>query len=647
MLELHRRIKKIQEQQKRWKSNQEFSLENADLYKDEREKFINEAYCTGGKKFVEAVLKYGRNEKGLEINTVVESYLEYLELIGDFRLNQTYTTGCAQVGKTLGHFLLKIYCLSFGRINTGWFYDRETTLEQNVPIMWKPISKYWVSTVERERDIKFNRRDDKITNACYQLEQVTGIFGYVSTSRRMGSGQAAAGSAVVGYQIDIGFLEERSQYGPGEGDFVKRRLDASSIPTKPIRELGTPGGGQGIEVEMKNADRYFYPHYFCPDCNDFFPLDPLGCLLKKITRIDTLQNKPIDTYFSESGRPLDWFYEDWNEPKKTAYIGCSNCGSKLTDEQRYKAKYRCIKTGEFLRNFLDNLPTGIPQYNHKASIHLSPLVRQKPNNVIASEIIIEGTSVIRTDDWQQQMLGWASQTTASQITPEMLDYAMQSPKPQTNPDLTLAGVDVGRSEDWIVIVDYYFPENIQRMEVAEVLEKTIRVVRFGGGVNRGEILNKLDYFDVNYGIIDNEPSMESSINLCRNSVLELGNQISGQKQTVRLTNVVDGGNSYPCWNFRNEKFLQSVLEGFLLLADDGYPLYRLPLEWEKWKTRSNDERSPLLHLSAPWRDSENRWHRGKDNVDDLYYAFLFSEVALYLHLTEQAPPTFGIGNYKA
>ena len=640
-----KRCRKVLDEIKRIE-NVDAALVNADIFREERKKFIDYCYKYGGKPFVNAVLKYGRNEKGLGINTVVASYLEYLELIGDFRVTQVYTTGCAQVGKTLGHFLLKIYCLSVGRCNTGWFYDREKTLEQNVPIMWRPISKYWITAFEKATNKKFNRRDDKITNSCYQLEQVTGVFGYVSTGRKMGSGQAAAGSAVVAYQIDIAFLEERSQYGEGEGDPIKRRLDASCIPTKPIRELGTPGGGQGIELEMKMADRYFYPHYFCPDCNSYFPLDPLGCLLKKIERIDVLTNKPIETYFSESGRPLDWYFEDKNEPKKTAFIACMNCGVKLTDNQRYKSIFKCTKTGETLRYYLDSLPKGIPEENHKISIHLSPLVRQKPNRVIASEIIIEGTTVMRTDDWQQQMLGWASTSTACQVTMEMLDYSMNAPRPNGVPDVILAGIDVGRSEDWMVVVEYYYPENFYRLEVAEILEKTIRVIKFGGGVNRGEILNKLRQFNVNYGIIDNEPSMESSINLCRASVLELGNQIAGQKQTAKQTMVVDGGIQYPCWNIRNEKFLQTVLEGFLLLADDGFPLYRLPKEWEVWKSRISDERSPLVHLTAPWRDADNKWHRGKDNVDDLYYAFLFSEVAFYLQLTEVKLPNFSIGRYK-
>lgn len=626
----------------------DYSLVNADIYRDERDKFLKECFDGGGRSFVDAVKYYGRTEKGLPIDSTVESYIEFLELIGDFRLNQVYTTGCAQVGKTLGHFLLKIFCLSHGRCNTGWFYDRETTLEQNVPIMWRPISKYWITAIEQKNNKKFNRKDDKTTNACYQLEQVTGIFGYVSTGRKMGHGQAAAGSATVGFQIDIAFLEERSQYEPGAADPVKRRLDASSIPTKPIRELGTPGGGQGIELEMKQADRYFYPHYFCPDCNDWFPLDPLGCLLRKVTRIDTNQNKPVETFFSESGRPLKWFCDDELEPVNTAYIGCSNCGAKLSDEQRYKSKYKCIKTGEFLRYFLDNLPKGLPQVNYKSSIHLSPLVRQKPNNVIASEIIFEGLKVIRTDDWQQQMLGWASQTTACHVTPEMLNHAMTAPRPNGRPDMTLSGIDVGRSEDWMVIIDFYYPENYHKLSIAEIIEKTIRVVKFGGGVNRSEIIDKLDLFNVRFGIIDNEPSMESSINLCRESdILELGNQIGGQRQTAKQTSVIDGGQEYPCWNIRNEKFLQSVLEGFLLRADDGYSLYRLPGTWEQWKGRSNDERSPLLHLSAPWRDNNNKWHRGKDNIDDLYYAFLFCEVAFYLQLTEGDDNNFRKGNYKA
>ena len=136
------------------------------------------------------------------------------------------------------------------------------------------------------------------------------------------------------------------------------------------------------------------------------------------------------------------------------------------------------------------------------------------------------------------------------------------------------------------------------------------------------------------------------MNLARNTCLDIANQVSHLTNPVQNTTVLDGGIDYPCWNLRNEKFMNSVLEGFILMAPNGGPLYRLPPAWEKWINNPID-RSPLVHLSGPWRDSNSKWNRGKDNLDDMYMAFVFCEAAFYLELTDAygQPPTMKIGSY--
>jgi hypothetical protein len=90
--------------------------------------------------------------------------------------------------------------------------------------------------------------------------------------------------------------------------------------------------------------------------------------------------------------------------------------------------------------------------------------------------------------------------------------------------------------------------------------------------------------------------------------------------------------------------LTAVLEGFLLQADDGHPLYRLPPEWARWIGDRSDK-NPLTHLSGPHRDSNNRWHRGSGNLDDIYFAMMFAEAALYLTLAQLV--NFGEGIVSA
>lgn len=602
---------------------------------DKREAFIADVYKRGGKGFVERVQLFATTERQSSVR-LPPWYREYLLAIGDFRLNRVLTTGPAQCGKTLAHAMLFVDALTTGKLNGVWFYDTRTSLDQNVPMQFQPVADSWIANMTAAGH-KFNRRSDRCINTRFQIDQVNGIFAYVSTSRpgQREKGTAAAGGMAVSYQADYAFLEERSQYRPGSADSIPRRLDASLLPTRPIRELGTPGGGTGIEEQMGKVDHLFYPHYTCTSCKQTLPLDPKGCLLR-----ETLQRDPLGrikkTYLSDSGRPVSWFHRDENDAVASAYFACSNCAEAITDEQRYDARFCCRHTGVSLFEFLESLPPGIPEYTWTIGIHLSPLTRETQFN-LASKMIEEGMSASTTDDWQQQMLGHPSEHQVGSISPEMLRASMASPVPQRQPELVLAGIDVGRSEDWLAIVEFYLPPNYHRMTRAEVIEKTIRYVSYASDVMRNDIPDLLTRFDVKAGLIDNEPSRESSMYLCRRTCLDMADQIAYLKDPVRKSQVADGGITYDCYQIRNEKFMGAVLEGFLLKAEDDYPLYRLPPTWEKWLSNPS-ERSPLRHLMGPSRDPKTQqWKRGPGNVDDFYFALVFAEAAFYIKLEELMP----------
>ena len=605
----------------------------------QRSSFIQICLNQGGKPFVERVKKYGCNEKGEPLR-LTQSFLEYLEAIGDFRIHHTLTTGVSQHGKTLGHTLLLVDTGVHGKLNTGWFYASRDSRELNVQEQFRPTVEAWIDRLQSDTGEQIGIEGDRKLNSRYQVDGTTFIFSYTSTSKRTPGrdGLAAAGGAAVSFTANVLFYEERSQWLPGTADPLIRRLDASLIPTRPIRELGTPGAGQGIEAELEQVDYYFYPHYTCEECGITAPIDPKGCLLKPITR--TLPSGDVKrSYLSESGRPLQWWSKNGVNSVDGAYFGCVECGHPISDHQRVEeAWFQCKQTGVTLRRFLDELPPGVPRSPIKIGLHISPLTRQTKYN-LAATIIRDGLTCLRTEDWQQQGLGHPSENVQNSVSLEVIKSAITASKPTDKPVFTLAGIDQGRSEDWLMIVDFYVPEYLYRLSVAEIIDQSVRVVRFGGDVTRDAIPGLLQTYNVEYGLIDNEPDRTSNANLCTDTCLELADQRSGLMDAVKAGIVHDSGREYPCWYIRNEKFLKQVLNGFVLNDEHGYPLYRLPEEWEKW-LGTPTERSPIKHLMGPSYDNETgKWKRGKGNMDDLYYALMFCEAAFYLSLTEKNKKT--------
>lgn len=604
-------------------------LEDGSDKSAQRHAYIQDVLANGGKSFVDRVRKYGATDKGEPLR-MPPWFCELLEAIGDYRIPHTLTTGCAQLGKTQSHTLLLTDTIVHGYLNAGWFYASRDSRNLNVPEQFYPVIDKWLERLQAETQETFFGDNDRQNAGRYQVDGTTAIFSYTSTSKPTPSrtGLAAAGGAAVSFTANVLFFEERSQWTPGSADPLPRRLDASLIPTRPIRELGTPGGGQGIEVEVDRAHLWFYPHYTCSGCGQTHPLDPKGCLLQKFKR-KNLSGKEIETYLSESGRPVKWWYQDESDPVETAYFACSNCGHAISEFQRDNAWFQCRRTGVRLREFLDRLPQ--TQKRLKIALHLSPLCRITQSN-LAAELVRGGMEAVRSEDWQQQALGHPSENTTNSVTLDMLKGTIGAPHPLSLPTVSIAGCDQGRGEDWLWTVNFHCPDNWQELAIAEVMEKTIRVVTFGGDVIRTSTSDRLKEFGVTYGLIDNEPDREAASNLCAQTCLEMADQKPGLKDAVKEGKVFDGGVEYNCWDIRSEKFLKQVLMNFALFADDGYPLYRLPQDWEKWVGLTT-ERSPLRHLSGPSYDpATGKWKRGEGNIDDLYYAAMFCEAAFYLWL---------------
>lgn len=272
----------------------------------------------------------------------------------------------------------------------------------------------------------------------------------------------------------------------------------------------------------------------------------------------------------------------------------------------------------------------------KIAINLSPLLRETEYN-LAAEMIRSGLNTKNPEDWQQQVLGHESEDSIGSISLEMLKRAIGAPIPDREPNFTLCGIDQGRSEHWMAVIDFYLPEDFWSCERYEIGDRTLRVVRFAGGLVKSEIADRLAVYGVDAGIIDNEPDIEAASRLCdATGILQMADQKAGQLEEWLLDTVRDGGVEYSCYKIRYEKYMRAVLNGFLIDdLMDGYPIYRLPREWEKWLNQLGNERSPLKHLMGPSYSPETgKWERAKDHVDDLYYACHFAEFAFALYLED-------------
>jgi hypothetical protein len=162
-------------------------------------------------------------------------------------------------------------------------------------------------------------------------------------------------------------------------------------------------------------------------------------------------------------------------------------------------------------------------------------------------------------------------------------------------------------------------------------------VRFAGDIIKPAIPERLREYGVNFGLIDNEPDRTDAAELARQTCLKLADQKDSLTSDTKLIKVSTGGVDHECWAIANGKFLKQVLNTFLLTDASGYPLQRLPSDWDMWLSNKS-EISPLRHLSGPSYDpNTGRWSRGQGGIDDLYYANMFTQAAFYIWLMNQPP----------
>jgi hypothetical protein len=585
----------------------------------------------GGEWFVEALLKYGVNERKepLRINFAL---LDFARLVGDCRFKMVASTGAAQVFKSVVMWQFAAALLTIAKRDFMWVYPQMTMIADLVPTQFKPIIGEWESALNLDR--KANSADSK-SQQIHQSVHGTGRFKAASNpsaSRKKDEGTAIASARNVSASVDILIFDETSQVPAPLLEPFDRRTLQSRIPTAPKRPTGTPGGGAGIERQVKLARWDFYPHTKCVGCEEISALSPLGWLLKPDE-----ENK----YFDEAGTPrhaegiCHWHYHDPADPIESAYFGCPNCGTEIALDRRLNHSwFQCLKSGDRLRDVLDNLPAGVPSTTLTAGITLSPLLRDSVRNE-AAEIIRKGLSTGNAIDWQQQEIGIATTLSNNGISIEMIRAATNCPVLDRAVDYKLWGLDQGTTEHWLVGVNYRLPvdSGLNPIERYRLAHREFCIIRPVTSIDMES--GMLSSFDG--GCLDNEPGRDWAKKIsdtyqgCLMADQRGGKELGGKIQALGS---VDAG-GVPCGVMLVDTHqIQNYILGFFSSKKG---LVSLP------RSVNPDDLTPnsfARHLTTSIRDPElGRWTRPRDHKDDYLKAIVFCELAFYCRVMGVQMPT--------
>jgi hypothetical protein len=557
----------------------------------------------GGIDAVQRILKYGKTETGRDLDDY-PWFRDQIRLTADFRLKEVLTTGASQVSKSLVNYLVAIDCLVSGQINLGWFYASRQSMINQQPEQFQKMIGYWLDAIEERKQV------GRESTTRYSVGNAVANFSYANSSDESKAGGAAEGKEQASFSASILFLEERSSWKQNVD--VTPRLGASLLPSKPKRQLGTPGSSSGIEREIRDASHLFAPATHCQSCGSLTFLDPKGALLKSAE--DERSGK--QRWFNARGEILDYWSKDGTP--QGAYVACTHCGAEIDADAIAKCRLWCKKNKVSAEDFLDLLQDG-EIYPHPVAIYLSPLLRVPSDPYRAVELVKEGLEPQNPSIYQQNKLGHQSSLDANGITLEDYQRVLELPAAIWGDTIRVCGIDQGRDTHWMVILE--FKPNSDRHEQNIIL---------ADAVPHDEILPTLERFDIFSGFIDNEPDRLSAYDLSRDSGLNKDFHhplaTDGYKNRLMLVDqktfegdfkpivVSHGGKELPCYAINHNVFKDEIVANF-----GENPVYRIA-----GKVHRKFEK----HLTSVRRNPDSGiWERPADHDDDLFFALMFADAA--------------------
>lgn len=250
----------------------------------------------------------------------------------------------------------------------------------------------------------------------------------------------------------------------------------------------------------------------------------------------------------------------------------------------------------------------------------------RPRKGIAKEIMLE-MNPEGIDDWYQQRLGIPSSAMANSIPKEaLMNACMRTPFTPSKEEKTirLLGIDQGRSAWYGAVVEFVYNPNLPPAAMYHSAKRNILALECFPSMATGEFVEK---FEVEGGIIDNEPSIAAAAAICRATGLKLGDQQAKIKDDYNIKLAKDGGEQFECFSLKYKKYFRFI---FSLFAGSSVSVRREYLRFSSGKVKAPGD--IFKHLCRIEWDAENGdVVKAKDGVDDLAFALMFAEAAFGIY----------------
>jgi rRNA maturation protein Rpf1 len=540
---------------------------------------------------VNRILKFGRTETGEKLQ-VTKWFKQQLRLTADNRLRHVLTTGASQISKSLGNYLVAIDDLINGQINIGWIYASRQSMINQQPTQFQQMIAFWMSRQKDEYDIK------RESIGRYSVKNATANFSYANSSSEQLSGGSAEGREQNSFQASKLYQEEKSSWKSNID--VSPRLGASKLISKPIRELGTPGSGTGIERLIRDASHNFEPGVYCKHCGELSWLHPLGNLLKPKVTLEKNSGSKVSNYFNLRGEIHDYFKDDDDRP----YIACNVCQQDIT-EQIGECELYSRQSLQSADEWLDSLSED-EIYYPSVSIYLSPLLKVPDDPYRVVDLVREGLNPESVLIYHQNKLGIESKFTITGVTAEDYDRVLRlRPYVLRNP-LRFVGIDQGTEYHYLTCID--FDPFTYEKNITDVIT-----------IAEDEIVPYLIRKRVTQAIIDNEPGRLSANGLAKASkgILVLGDQ-RDILDDLRPIKVSHGSIEIDAYAVNNTIFKEEILSGFF------NNIYRI---------NCTPHKKFKKHITVVKRDlASGDFQRPKDHDDDFFFSLMFAEAAIMLYM---------------
>lgn len=507
-----------------------------------RDRAIASWYEQGGEIFLQWAKEHYCIYSGEKLRWDEVVLEDYYRLLGEPNVRDLIIEKGSQMGYTESLIAFSAFFLAYLKVPIGFGFEEHKKLMSMVGSRVQTAFSYCKPIQEiGEEQRKLVGRKDIDTKENITVGGIKASFFHAGANKGGDSTNSVmrqASSRLSSFTAFAIIADEIELWKPGILDVCRRRMDATILKSEILRAGSTPGHEGGlVDAMVKNADYLFQWHITCDCCGQEQSLDAFGNLLKATEVLD--EGKVNVRYLDRSGRPLNWFYHQYQtisaltlityliDPNPLtfrlflrnyqslesdrifhAYIGCQYCEDEITKDNIAQGYYKCILTGQKLSDFFQQLRSSERIVN-RVALRLPKLGLMKFN---PSERIRELFETDNPADSVQQGLGKPYSLGSGKIQYEVIMECVGLELPEKDKakgfDLVTLGCDQGRYTNYVVICGWNLADEPTKELKWRRAHKT--VIWYGQIGTLKEIDALVEKYNVLVIGIDSEPEWESA-----------------------------------------------------------------------------------------------------------------------------------------